>query len=323
MRVCKELQTGAVLHRCRDGADGFVRCSLLIQQVAEYGRERFLRGDLRVRDAVDEVELRYPMEVAGVALGGRVTLALFRDDMQEVRAGLLMDAAQDPLDFLFIVAVKGAVVMEAHILKHGGVVHGAAHHGLAVLDGHLERCADHGHVVQKAAHVLLGIEVAVGGAQTLEVAGQRTHIFGDGHLVVVQNDEQIVQAADVVHSLVDHAAGKGTVADEHDHLPRLPPQLFGPRNADADRQRSVAVAGNEGVVFTLVGVRETGQAVELAELCKALAAAGQQLVRITLVAHIEHDLVLRGRKDAVQRYRQLHSPQVGGQMATGLGYVFQ
>ena len=83
------------------------------------------------------------------------------------------------------------------------------------------------------------------------------------------------------------------------------------------------MAGNEGVVFTLVGVRETGQAIELAELCKALAAAGQQLVRITLVAHIEHDLVLRGRKDAVQRYRQLHSPQVGGQMATGLGYVFQ
>ena len=126
VRVCKELQTSAVLHRCRDGADGFVRCSLLIQQVAEHSRERFLRGDLRVRDAVDEVELRDPMEVAGVALGGRVTLALFRDDMQEVRAGLLMDAAQDPLDFLLIVAVKGAVVMEAHILKHGGVVHGAA-----------------------------------------------------------------------------------------------------------------------------------------------------------------------------------------------------
>lgn len=97
--------------------------------------------------------------------------------MQEVRAGLLMDAAQDPLDFLLIVAIKGAVVMEAHILKHGGVVHGAAHHGLAVLDGHLERCADHRHVVQKAAHILLGIEVAVGGAQTLEVAGQRTHIL--------------------------------------------------------------------------------------------------------------------------------------------------
>lgn len=34
VRVCKELQTGAVLHRCRDGADGFVRCSLLIQQIA-------------------------------------------------------------------------------------------------------------------------------------------------------------------------------------------------------------------------------------------------------------------------------------------------
>ena len=83
------------------------------------------------------------------------------------------------------------------------------------------------------------------------------------------------------------------------------------------------MTGNKSIMLTFVGVRETGNAIQLPQLGKALAAAGQQLVRIALVAHIEHDLVLRGRKDAVQRYRQLYSPQVGGQMATGLGYVFQ
>lgn len=56
---------------------------------------------------------------------------------------------------------------------------------------------------------------------------------------------------------------------------------------------------------------------------QTFAAAGQQLMGITLVAHVEHDLILRRRKDAVQRDRQFYGPQIGCQMAAGLRYVFQ
>ena len=301
--VGKELQTGAVLHGCSNGADLLVGGSLFVQDIAEHIREGFLRGYFRVGNAVHKVELRNTVEVAGVALGGGISLALFRNDVQEMGAGLLVDAPQDLLDFLFVIPIKGAVIVEAHILEHGGVVQSAAHQGFSATDRHFQRRADHRHPIKEAAHIFLGIKVAVGRAQTLQITGQRTDVFGNGHLVVVQDDQQIVQPTDVVHSLIDHAAGKGTVADDGDDLPRLSAQLFGPRDADGNGQCRVAMAGNKGVVLALVRVREAGQTVQLAQFCKTFAAAGQQLMGIALVAHVEYDLILRRRKDAVQRNR--------------------
>lgn len=68
-----------------------------------------------------------------------------------------------------------------------------------------------------------------------QIPCQCADIVGDGHLVVIENDHQIVQLADVVHSLVDHAAGKGTIADDGHHMARLALELFGPCDADGDR----------------------------------------------------------------------------------------
>ncbi len=46
-------------------------------------------------------------------------------------------------------------------------------------------------------------------------------------------------------------------------------QLFGPGHADGKRKRRVAVPGNKGIMLTLVRVRETGNAIQLAQLIKA------------------------------------------------------
>jgi hypothetical protein len=53
--------------------------------------------------------------------------------------------------------------------------------------------------------------------------------------------------------------------------------------------------------------------------CHALAAAGQDLVRIGLVAHVPHDAVVRRVEHVVQRDGQLDRAQVGRQVAAGLG----
>lgn len=125
-----------------------------------------------------------------------------------------------------------------------------------------------------------------------QIPCQCADIVGDGHLVVIENDHQIVQLADVVHSFVDHAAGKGTIADHRDHKPCFMMQLFGPRHADRKRKRRVSVPGNECIVFTLVRVRETGDPVELAQLIKLSAPTRKDLVCVALVTDIKHDFVL-------------------------------
>jgi len=89
-----------------------------------------------------------------------------------------------------------------------------------------------------------------------QIACQRTDIMGNGHFIIVKDDQEIVQLSDIVHSLVDHAAGEGTVADDGHHMARLPFQLFGPCNADGNRKSRIAMSGDKSVMGALIGIRK-------------------------------------------------------------------
>lgn len=94
VRMVEELQASAIFHGGGNGADLLILTSLLIEQVAKHGRERFFRSYLRVRDTVNQIKGRNAMEVAGVCLCRGVALALFGHDMEEMGAGLAADGAQ-------------------------------------------------------------------------------------------------------------------------------------------------------------------------------------------------------------------------------------
>ena len=77
------------------------------------------------------------------------------------------------------------------------------------------------------------------------------------------------------------------------------------------------------VVLALVTARETAQAAELAQRAHAVAAAGEDLVRIGLVADVPDDAVFRRVVDVMQRYRQLDGTEVGAEVSSGLGDAVQ
>ena len=62
-----------------------------------------------------------------------------------------------------------------------------------------------------------------------------------------------------------------------------------------------------------------GDAARLAQAGHRCAAAGEDLVRIGLVADVPHDAVARRVEHVVQRQGQFHCTEVGSEMATGLG----
>jgi hypothetical protein len=72
------------------------------------------------------------------------------------------------------------------------------------------------------------------------------------------------------------------------------------------------------VSYSLSSRGEAGDAAQLAQRVHAVAAAGQDLVRIGLVAHVPDDAVVRRVEHVVQRDGQLHRAQVGRQVAAGL-----
>lgn len=71
----------------------------------------------------------------------------------------------------------------------------------------------------------------------------------------------------------------------------------------------------EGVALALLPAGEAAQPSRAAQGGELVQAAGQELVRIALVAHVKQELVARQVVDVVQRDRQLHRAQVAGKVA--------
>src|SRR6202011_4370023 len=92
------------------------------------------------------------------------------------------------------------------------------------------------------------------------------------------------------------------------------------RDCDAksrgDRRRRVACV--EDVVLRFLAFAESGDAIVLANRVKPIAAAGDQLVRIALVAGVENELIARRVEDVVQRQRELDDAEVAAEMSADL-----
>ena len=119
--------------------------------------------------------------------------------------------------------------------------------------------------------------------------------------------------------LVGDAAGQGAVADHGDDLAVLADPVAH-RLLEADRvaDRGRGVAGAHDVVLGLEDRAERGEAVVLADRRQPLAAAGEDLVRVGLVADVPEDLVARRVEQAVQGDRELAGAEVGAEVAADL-----
>ena len=78
--------------------------------------------------------------------------------------------------------------------------------------------------------------------------------------------------------------------------------------------------GAERVVFALGALGEAGQAVAHPQRADAVAAAGEDLVRIGLVADVPDQAVLRGVEHVVQGDGEFDHAKAGAKMAAGDGH---
>ena len=164
-------------------------------------------------------------------------------------------------------------------------------------------------------HVLLHAQPPAADSQARQLLRERAHVAGNGHAVVVEHHhERRVQTARVVQRFVAHAAGQRAVA-HHSHDPVLfSPHIPRPRHAQGGGNGGGRVARVERVVFAFLPAGKAAQPVQLPQGGKVPASAGEQLMGVALVAHIENQLILRAVKHPMQRNGQLHRPQIGGQV---------
>ena len=126
--------------------------------------------------------------------------------------------------------------------------------------------------------------------------------------------------AGVQERLEGHPAGERAVADHRDDL-AVGRDALAHRLLDADRvrDRGRGVAGAHDVVLRLVrsSRRARGPAV-LADRVELVAAAGEDLVRVGLVAHVPEHLVARRVEQRVDRHGDLAGAEVGAEVPADL-----
>lgn len=315
-------QASAFLHGGGDSTDAAVLPGAIAEGLAEYGGKGlsgcfFQKPGFRIKG-------RDPMELAGVPLREGVSLTLLGMDMDHHRAGELLGPCQHIAQAGQVMAVDGSQIGEAHILKESAsrpqcLFQAGFQPMVKAIDGGLG-----GRLSKEAPIPFLKVVVGRFAAQLGKMIRQSPHIGVDGHAVVIQkNDHMLTGGPDVVQTLVGQSAGEGAVTDQRHDLIILVLQGPCPRHTQRHGNGVGGVAGDEGIMDAFVGLGKPGKAVQLPQCRKQCLTAGEDLVDVGLMPHVEHKAVMGGVKDPVDRHRQLHNAQIGGKVSACFRHVFQ
>ena len=171
-----------------------------------------------------------------------------------------------------------------------------------------------GELLGEIAHIEIGARRGDAG----QIRRQRARRRRDRHVVVVEDDDEaLVARAGVVHRLVGHAGRHRAVADHRDDVVLGAREIAGDGHAEAGGDRGRGMPDAEGVVLALGALVEAGEAAAGAQRADAIATAGQDLVRIALVADVPDQPVARSVEHPVQGDRQLDDAEAGAEMPAG------
>ena len=144
------------------------------------------------------------------------------------------------------------------------------------------------------------------------------YIFCDGHPVVIENDHHCLSALPCVgQSFVCQTACHGAVPQQGQHAVVLVIDRSGPGHTQSHGHAVGGMSCNKRIRSVLGRLRKTGQAAQLAQRMHQGTAAGEVLMRITLVSYIKYQAVHIEIIDAVDGDGEFHNAKAGRQMSSG------
>ena len=292
------------------------------QRLAEDLGERVtvVRGGLL--DAVPvELEGSGRVELGRAGVGRAEALALLRVDVQQHRVIHLAQGREQLDQRLDVVAVDRAEVRDVHALEQLARRQGHADALLELLHGLFDALADAGQVFEDVLGRPAQVFVRVAEPEPREVLGNGPDGRVDGHAVVVEHDQKLpLDEPEVVQGLERAAVDDAGVPDDGDDLGancglRIADcglvrgncllfaggfQLLRQGHSDGRCDRRAGVAHHERVVRAFLRVGKTADAASLTEFLERHFAAGDDLVRVALVAYVPKELVLLEIEGVVQ-----------------------
>ncbi len=314
----------AFTHGGRDAHQAFVGRRHVAQPLAKHLGEGGLGDSGGLHDAHRRIEGARAVVRNRIVLGQLVALAFFGHHVQELRPTVGLQQVADVLQRgdqrVQVVTVDGADVVEAELLEQRG----GHHHALGLLFEPLGQFEQGRRALEhRLAHIFRrGVELPA--HELGKVAVERAHRRRDRHVVVVEHHQQAALGhASVVERFKGHAGGHGTVTDDGHGIAVLAFDAGAHGHAERRRDAGGRMGRSESVELALRAARETTDATELAQRVHAVAPAGQDLVRVGLVAHVPHEAVFGGVEHVVQRQGELDGAEVGAEVATGARHALQ
>ena len=200
----------AFSHGGRDGHQAWVFVCHVAQPLAKHLGERDW-GLARTAQAHRRIKFARAVVGHRVQLGLGITLAFARDHMQKLGAGGLVQFLQGIDQALDIMAIDRPGVGESQFFKNRMRLNQVLGLFLQVLG----QCKQRRCIAQHLLTQFFGLGIKAPAHQLSQVMVQGAHRRADRHVVVVQNDQQVIGAvARVVHRLVGHACGQGPIAND-------------------------------------------------------------------------------------------------------------
>ena len=303
-RSCESVKPRSVLHPRRQRHDPLVRPCRGDKRIAEGVRPR-IRGS-RGQGHL----MRTDSMVSGrILLRRRIALPLLCDDMHNDTAFVFLRDREGILESFEIVSIHRADIAEPELLKVSVPEEAAFDTTLdSMVDATKER-----QFQLVSCTLCRGLHTVVADIrnETAEELRKGSGGTRDAHLVVIENDDQLLRRRrEVVERLEARPIHECTVADDrHDMLVR-PLRVPCRGESRRDRKRYARMARDRRVRGALRWIRKRRDAVHLPEGRKILpAAVRQDLPRIRLVPDVPYDAVLHRVKDLRKRHRDLHRPK--------------
>jgi hypothetical protein len=321
VRLGERAETGGAQHRRRDRHD--VR-PLVADARELVGEHRGPGGALGpgglAGDRVDRVGLVHLVDF--VVLREREAAALAGDRVHDDRSAEVLGTTQRAVQGGVVVAVHRAQVLQPEILEHHLRAQRVLDRAFRRVQRRVHRLADDRGALQHPLAARQRLLVAGPGPQRGQVIGEAADGRRVGPPVVVDHDHHraVLAGGDVVQRLPAHAPGERAVADDRDHVPPLGPQLERLGQAVRIGQCGGGVAVLDEVVLALGAARVARDAVPLAQAVELVAPAGDDLVHVGLVAHVEDDGVAGRVEGTVDRDGELDHAEVGSKVAAGPGH---
>ena len=270
------------------------------------------------------VELAGCVPDGGLFLGLLEALALDGADVQHLRPTEVLDLAQGLHERHHVVPVHGPEVADVEALED---VLSAREERLHAVGEAYQRTAqpvaDQSMTLQRIVGLVAQQVVALAGGDARQVMVEGTHVLVDGHLVVVEQDEQIVGVRrSIVQAFEGHASADRCITDDGHHLSLVTFQIVCHGHTQGSRNAVRGMTRRERIVLALLRCGESAQATQLAQGCERVASACQYLMGIGLMTHIPHQPVLGRVVHIVQGHDDLDGSQARSKVSGVDAHLF-